>query len=76
MTCPNGRQYGRGGKSISAGLQFPAATLLNLIGAMGQPSQESINLVANFGGRAKAGICGHVFANPVPDGLVRIESGV
>ena len=73
MVCVNGQLIGRGDQSISPGLQFPAATLLDLIYPMGQTGKEKVNLVANVGGCSKASVCGHFFTNPLPDGFVRIE---
>ena len=60
-------------KCIGLGLQFSAAPLLDFSRPVGQAGKEGIHLLANLGSGAEAEIGRHVFADPVPDGFVRVE---
>ena len=60
-------------KRIGLGLQVPAAAPFDLAGPLDQPSEEGIHLLAHLGRCAEAGVCRHFFADPVPDGFIRVE---
>ncbi len=60
-------------KGIGQSLQSTSTALLDLGGATGQPGEEAIQVLTYLGGGAKAGIGRLFFANPVPDGFIRIE---
>src|SRR5205809_1043304 len=62
-----------GDESISEGLQVSAATVFDFFSALGQGSEEIIDLFAHMNCLAKADVGGHVLADPVPDGFIGIE---
>src|SRR3954454_9552934 len=61
------------GKSIGLLLQGASAAALDLVSAMDNVTEELPNILLDRGLGPEAGVRGHLFANPAPDGLIRVE---
>src|SRR5688572_24213511 len=64
-----------GGEGVSLLLQGASAPSLDLVGAMDDVPEELADVVLDLGLGSETGIGGHLFADPTPDSLIRIEVG-
>src|SRR5215210_2533177 len=68
-------QDGIGDRSEGVGLSLqgaPAPTL-DLVSPMGDVAEEVADVLLDLGLGPKAGVGGHLLADPAPDGLIRVE---
>ena len=60
-------------KSIGLLLQGASTPAFDLLGPMNNVPEELTDVVLNLGLGPEAGVRGHFFADPAPDGLIRVE---
>ena len=54
-------------------LEGTSAASLDLVGALGDVAEELADVLLDLGLGPEAGVRGDLFADPAPDGLVRVE---
>ncbi len=54
-------------------LQGASAPALDLVGPLADVTEELTDVVLDLGLGPEAGVRGHFFADPAPDGLIRVE---
>ncbi|HLH72469.1 MAG TPA: hypothetical protein VKX96_04225 [Chloroflexota bacterium] len=62
-------------KGVGLGLQDGGAAPLDLVSAGGQRGEEAIDVSAHLGGSAATGVRRHLVADPILEGLRRVEVG-
>jgi hypothetical protein len=60
-------------EGVGPALQLGAAALLHLVFAGREAGKEGVDVGADAGRRAKAGVGGHLFARPSPDMLTKTK---
>src|SRR2546423_443244 len=62
-----------GCEGVSLRLEGPSAAALDLLSSLGDVAEELADVLLDLGLGAEAGVGGHFFTDPAPDGFIRIE---